>query len=647
MLSFFRRLINSKLGIIVTFVVLATIALAFGLSDVTGLKHGGAPAGDVVATVGDESLSSADLRTHVENEMESFRQQQPTLDMAQFVGGGGLEGTLERMISGAALEKFGRAQGMVVSKRLVDGQLASIPALQGPDGKFSQGVYERLLAQRRITDAQLHADFARDTMAQHLVVPTASVSQVPALLALPYASLLLEKRAGQVGFVPTALMAPGAPPSDADIALFYKRNIARYTVPERRTIRYATIDPAFVKAAATPSDAEVAKLYQAQRGKYAAAEKRTLSQVVIADQAAAAALAAKVKAGTPIADAARAIGLEAATLKSLAHDGYAAQSSADIAAAAFAAARGAVVGPIRSPFGWTVVRIDDVQHDPGKTLEQARPELVAALTKDKTALALGKLHDALDDAISDKATFDELVADHKLTATVSPPLLADGRDPDDAAFKIDPSLAQVRAAAFAAEEGDSPQLVPIAADGSFAVVALGRIIGAAPRPLAQIRPGVARDVAVDRARLAARKVAGLVTERVNKGMPLAQALAATGLKLPPIRPIATSRAQLRASAQGVPPALALLFSMAEHSAKLLEIPQQGGWLIIDLQHIDRGNAAGQPDLVNTARAEIGRVVGQEYVQQFSEAVRRVVGVRKNEATIAEVKASLAGGTGVP
>ena len=73
------------------------------------------------------------------------------------------------------------------------------------------------------------------------------------------------------------------------------------------------LDPLFlpllvaqVKAQAVPTDAEIAAQYQQDRARYAPTEKRTITQVVVADQAGAAAIAAKVKAGTAIADAARA-----------------------------------------------------------------------------------------------------------------------------------------------------------------------------------------------------------------------------------------------------------------------------------------------------------------------------------------------------
>ena len=479
-------------------------------------------------------------------------------------------------------------------------------------------------------------------MVQFLVTPTIGASQVPTTLALPYASLLLEKRAGRIAIIPTGAVPKGAPPTDKELRTWYQRNIARYTVPERRVIRYARVTPEQVSAQATPSETEIAQAYNADRARFAPTEKRTITQVTVLDQQAADALAAKVKSGTPIAAAARAAGLEPRTSTGVEKAAFAQRSSPAVADAAFGAAEDAVIGPIRGAIGFVVARIDGIEQVPGKTLAQAHDEIVAALTTQKTADAMGKVRDSLDDAISDNANFNELVADQKLSPVTTPPLLATGANPDDPAAKPNPVLAQVAAAGFAAEEGDTPTLVQTGADGGFAVVALDRVVRAAPRPLAQVRDRVAADFTIDRARRAARTVALGMLAKVNKGASLETALSQTGLRTPPVRTIAASRAQLSADPRGVDPALALLFSMAGGTAKMLEAPNNAGWLILKLENIQAGDAGKVPGVIDATRGDLGRVIGQEYVQQFTDSVKAALRVSRNADAIARVKADLTG-----
>jgi len=646
MLSFFRRIINSKVGVIVTLAVLAIIALAFAAGDVTGLRTTGMGglSGNNVAKVDGDAISVATFKARVQTELEGFRQQQPTLDMNSFVAQGGADGTLQRLVTALAFQHFGEDQGMAVSKRSIDGELASIPGLQAANGSFDMATYQRLLSERHLTDPQVRSDIAQQIITERLTMPTIGASQVPVKLGLPYASLLLEKRSGEVAFVPASAMGSGPAPTDAELQAFYSRNTARYTVPERRIVRYALVTPDAVKAKATPTDAEVAQAYQAARAKYQPSEKRTVDSVVAADQATAATIAAKVKAGATVADAARTAGLEAAS-QSVDKATFTGATSPAIADAVFTAAKGALIGPVKAPLGYIVARVTAITAVPGKSLDQARGEIIAALTQRKSADQLGAIHDAIDDALGKTSTFDEVVADQKLAARATPALLRSGADPDNPTAKPDPAMAPILAAAFQAEEGDDPQLVTVSSDGSFAVVALGRVVPAAARPLAAVRADVARDFAADRARAAARRLAGTIVAKIGKGATLSAAMAGNGVALPAAKPLAASRAQLASNPRGAPPALVLMFSMAQGTAKMLEAPEQGGWFVVKLDRIDRGDASRNPGVVAATRADLGRLMGREYVDQFARAVRAAVGVKIDAAAVAGVKADLLGRSG--
>jgi peptidyl-prolyl cis-trans isomerase D len=129
---------------------------------------------------------------------------------------------------------------------------------------------------------------------------------------------------------------------------------------------------------------------------------------------------------------------------------------------------------------------------------------------------------------------------------------------------------------------------------------------------------------------------------VNKGTPLAQAMATAGRPLPPVQPAVATRAQLAAAQGQVQAPLALMFAMAKGNAKLLEAPNNAGWLIVKLDQIVPGDAKGVPQAVAGARASIAQLVGREYAEQFARAVRNAVGVKTDAAALAKVRADLTG-----
>ena len=644
MISFIRRFITNPIGAAVALGFVALMGLLFVLSDNAGSLGGagGAAKGDVAVTVGKTKITIAELRAAAQRDVDQYRQQNPQLDMAGFVAGGGFEATVERMIDSAAFRAYAKQQGMVISKKSIDGIIASQPSLAGIDGKFDPKKYEAALQQIGQTDAQVREDVTDQIVTRHLIVPTVRAAQVPEQLALPYSSLLLEQRRGVIGFIPTQAVPAGAAPTDAELTSYYTRNVARYRVPERRILRYALVNPATVAAQITPTEAEIAAAYKAQSAKYAPADLRTIVQVVVADQAAATALAAKVRGGTPIEAAARAAGLEPVTATDVQKDAYVKQSSVELANAAFAGKVGDVVGPLRGPLGFVVLKVEKQRTQAAKTLAEATPELKAALLTQKTGTVLSTLRASFDDSLA-RDHFDGIVAKNKLAALRTPALLATGADPDAPTTQPDPALAQIVAAGFAAQAGDEAQTIPLGTDGSFALAQLDKIIAAAPRPLAQIREIVARDFIIDRSQRAARQLAATVVAAANKGTPLPQALGATGLKLPAARPIAGPRAQLLSNPRAVPPPLAMLFAMAQGTTKMLEAPEKAGFYIIHLDTIVPGDARGNKTVIAGTRADIGKVIGREYAAEFGKAVQNAIGVTRNAAAIAKLKADLLGG----
>jgi len=642
MLGFFRRIINSKAGVVVTFVVLGVIAFAFAAGDVTGLagSTSGGITGDTVARVGDAKIGPAELRARVDTELQGFRQQQPTLDMASFVAQGGLDGTLQRMVTAAAFEQFGRDQGMVVSKRSIDGQIASIPALQDAAGRFDPAIYRRLLADRKLTDAQVRGDIARDTFGALLTGPVVGAHGVPEQLAIPYASLQLERRTGEVGIVPVDAVPAGPAPTDAELQAYYQRNIARFSLPERRVARYALVAPDQVRSAAAATDAEIAQAYAADRGRYAAAEKRTVTQVVVADQAGANALAASVRGGTAIAAAARAAGLEPSTQTGLDKPAYAILTSPAVADAVFGAAQGAVVGPVRGALGFVVAHVDRVEQVAARPLDAVRGEIAKTITTRKTAEALSDLQNQVNDALAGNATFDEVIGDRKLAARTTPALTAAGTDPAQPSARPDPQLAPILAAAFASAEGDAPQLLPIGQDGSFAVVALGRIVAAAPRPLAEVRQAVSQGFVAERRRQAARRLAAQVVAAVGRGTPLARALA--DARLPGPRPLAAVRGEVGRAPAAAQAPLALLFGLQPGRARLAPATDGSAFAVVRLDRVERHEAARDPAAIRGARGAIAGLVGREYAEQFIRAIRNDLGVKTDAAALARVRADLLG-----
>lgn len=643
MLDLLRRLSKSKVGVAIFGLFIAAMALGFAAADIRGLGISGGIGRDTVAKIGRQQIGYAELRDRVQRAFENARQEAPTLTIQQFVQEGGVDRVVQQMADSVALEQFAKAQGFGVSRKMEDAQIASAGAFRGLDGKFDQSAFEAFLARQRVSEKALRADLARDLYITQLIVPVTGASLAPSQLALPYASMLLEQRDGRVQFVPAAAMK-GAPPTDAELNDFYKRNLARYTVPERRTVRYALIERSAFEAAAQPSDKEIADAYNAGKADYAAKETRTISQVIVPSEAAARDLAAKIAAGTPIADAARGAGLESVTLNDQSREAYAEASSAAVATAVFATAQGQVAAPAKSGLGWHVARVDKVTSVAGKSLDQVRGELVEKLKKLKADEAMADAAAKMEDAIADGSTFDEVVASAKLQAQETPALFADGRDPNAPDAPVSPVIAGIAKAGFGADPNDDPTVEQLVANQTYALVKPDKVTVAAPKPLAEIRERVTADLVAERAFAAARNAAQAIATKVNGGAALAQAVGSAGVVLPAAASLSGRRGELMRQAQPANKAqLDTLFTLGAGKARAVPAADKSGWYVVALEKTVPGDARTQPQLVQATQSQFSPVLGQEYGQQLAAAARKAVGVEISPAAVARLKSELIGG----
>lgn len=648
MLSFFRRALSSwvvlaLLGLLIVAFIITGVGTPDGLG---GGAMGGS--GETIAKIGGDPLRASEVSRRAEAELRAVRaesEQNQSLDMAAFIAGGGLDQTITQTIGARAMELWARAKGMVASDKLIDGEIASIPAFAGPTGKFDRGAFDAVLSRERINERELRSDIAGDIIRRQLLIPITGATRAPASLVEPYASLLMETRRGLIGVVPTQLMPAGTPPTDAEINAFYAKNVARYTIPERRVVRYGMFGREQIKTPVKPTEAEIATFYKANAATYAGKQSRTLSQVILDSEAKARAFVTAVRGGTTFAAAASAQGFSAAdtTLGDRTQDDLAKLASPAVATAAFAAPQGGVTDPVRSPLGWHVLRVDALKSVAARSLESVRGEIAASLEKQKTDEALAAMVAAIEDEIAGGSSFEDVVKSNRLTVVTTPPVLASGQSPDQPAWQAPPELAVLLKNAFQASADDDPTVETIGAGQSFAVLSVARIVPAAPAPLAQIRPQVAAAVTADRAFRRARVIADGIVAKVKGGVPLAKAVADTGLKLPAPEPAGGRQIDLARSQTPPPPALALLFNMTQGDTKVLAAPGGQGWFIVHLDRIEKGDARTAPGLVESTRSQFVQVLGREYAEQFSLAVQKELGVTRDQAGIARLKTALSGG----
>ena len=640
MISSIRSLINSKFGAIFALAFIGLIAIAFALGDVSGSGNFGALSGGNVARVGNKNITLSELNDSLENQLRAERQNNPTLDMTQFVDGGGLDSTLAQLINRYAITVFGEKYGVAVSKRLVDSEIRKIPGAMGLDGKFSADAFRAFAQQIGVSEKAIRDDLTQNLFAQQILPAAASGPAAPDGMALPYASLMLEQRAGQIASIPATAFLPTRPPSEAVLAKFYSDNAARFTIPEKRAVSYAIFGRDIIAQRAKPSEADIAAYYKANAAQFAASQTRNISQVIVPTEAAAKSVVAQVAAGKSLSAVAHELGLSVTTTASVTKDSLTNSTTAAVANAVFAAAQGSVATPARGKLGWTVIRVDAINNVAAKSLAAARADIEKELLKTRSEEMLTEMTAEIEDAFADGATISDVAKQNGLTVNTSPKLLATGQDISNPAYKPIPEMAAMLPAAFQMETNGEAQLIELVPGEKFAMIAVSDFEEAAPPPLNGVRSIVQQQWALSEGAKGARAAADALRKAADAGQSLQTALAAAGIKGAQVERLSGTRADISREGQPVPPPLSMMFAMKKGTAKILAAGGDRGWYVVHLNDIIKGDARGNVPMLMARKQELTGILQQEYAAQMIVSAAKTAGVEKNEGGIEELRTRL-------
>jgi peptidyl-prolyl cis-trans isomerase D len=428
----------------------------------------------------------------------------------------------ERLIEERLVARGAAREGVVVSDAEVAEQIMRIGAFQ-EGGRFSRDRYIRLLgmAQPPMSPAEFEADFRAELARQRLqalVVDGAKVTEAEARRAweidrsrVRAAYLLLPVGSGD-----------GLEATDAELEAYHQAHQAEFTQPERRRVLAAVLPAASVPAPAV-TDADVEAAYKARQSQFEQPPRTKVSHILVKvptvggsaaeDQARARADAAlaRIRGGADFAQVAKDVSEDPATASRGGDLGLigAGELVPDVDKLIQTLKPGEVGGPIRSPFGYHVVKVFERLPGSRKELKEVASTLRATLT------AEGQLRahrDRAQDAQRALLVAPDFAAEAKklgLTVREAGPLRRG--DPIEGVGQV----AELGDAIFALPPDGVSN--PVRVPEGYVIV---RLLGREPSrvlPLAEARPDVLRAVRRQKARDATKARAETLVEAVRKG----------------------------------------------------------------------------------------------------------------------------------
>ena len=406
------------------FVVIGVFILGFVFWSGSGTDQN--KAGQVVAEVGGERITAVEFDRQYRAQVERYRQMyqgnfSPELERALDLPRNILDSMIERMLR---LEAAKRLDLHVADDELAK-KIVALPFFQDNGQFIGREKYEKMLRSNNIVPERFEEELREDMLLEKYAgLVKASVVVPDAELAREF-STRNDKATIEYILVPPARLESNAQPTDADLQAYLDKHKDRYRAPVQRKVKYLLVDRARVRAKMTPNEAELRSEYERRKDSFSVPEQVTTAHILIAvkpDGGANADAIARAKAET-VAARAKVPGANFAKLANENTDDPSGKTSGgqlppfshgqmvpEFEQAAFSMAPGEIRGPVKTQFGYHVIKLVSKTPARTRTFEEARPSLVAETTERQATAEVDRLSRELAEKLKGmrSATDDDL-----------------------------------------------------------------------------------------------------------------------------------------------------------------------------------------------------------------------------------------------
>ena len=364
-----------------------------------------------VGHVGDKYIDVEDYGRALQQEIQAASAQtgQP-LSFAQIQAFGLDRAVLNRLVTSRALDNEAAQLGISIGDENLSEQIVQIPAFAGLDGTFDREGYRFALERQGLSEAQFE-DRMRDETARTLMQAAIidGVSMPPA-----FTDTLIDYFGERRDFTwatldRDALETEIASPTEDEVTSHYNDNIDRFSLPETKQISYIWLTPDMIIDQVEVDEDALRGLYDERSNQYNQPERRLVERLAFSEETAANdAKAALEVSGTTFEALVNDRGLE---LSDVDLGDVTEQELEDAGETVFAAEVGDIVGPVPSPLGPALFRINGVLPAISTSFEDARAELQVALAADRARRLIETQATSIDDMLAGGSTLEEVAAD--------------------------------------------------------------------------------------------------------------------------------------------------------------------------------------------------------------------------------------------
>jgi peptidyl-prolyl cis-trans isomerase D len=491
-------------------VILTLICVPFALWGINNYLDGSGEA--PVASVGDKDFYQRDVNKAYEQysqNLQGMNVDELTLK-AQ---------ALQKLIKDEVLLQYVHAEGLVVTDNEARDFIKALPYFQ-VDGKFSDKQYKSLLGSQRISSAEF-VNRIKNALTmeqfQHSVVDSSFATQFDV-----ESFFKIQNQQRDVNYIIIPIAPLNEQPKSEEITAYYQQHQDIFQTPEQVSVEFVELSLDDLSKKVVVTDEKLRAFYEEQKDQYTTPERRKISHILIAindktseKQALEKALKAKQDLGSKDFSAVAAeVSDDKLTAKKGGDLGLFNLGSMEKAfeEAASSLKLGEVSNPVKSAFGYHLIKVTELVPGSVKSFESAKPEVTNAYQKAQAENAFYEAGEKLTESSYEHPDSLQTVADGLSLVVQKTPLFTKEKGEGIAADE------KIRNAAFSEEVLQGNNSAPIEQSGErLIVLRLLEHKTAAKKDIAEVKNDIATELLKEKAQQLALEKAKKILASLEAG----------------------------------------------------------------------------------------------------------------------------------
>ena len=379
-------------------VILVLISLTFAFWGVDSYLNDRTNTSEV-ASVGDSKISGYQFEQAMREQQDRLRAaNEGQVDADALNSPLFRRAVLENIVNQRLLALYAFENGLSVSDQQLRETIAGIESFQ-EGGQFSMSRYQAALRGQGMSELGFQERLRGELANQQILSAIGEAAVVPTSSARRFLAAQLEERTVHtVQLKPEDYVDQVSVTAD-DAKAYYDTNASDYEVPARVKARYVVLSPTNLRQGLKIAEAEARAEYEQTKQNFGVAEERKASHILVqvgADASEAEIAEARAKAEQLLAEIKAAPETFSDVARKSSDDPGSAQSGGDLGFfargamvkafedAVFEAGEGLLPEPVRSDFGFHIVRVDEIRPATIPSFEEVRARIEAELL-DKAA----------------------------------------------------------------------------------------------------------------------------------------------------------------------------------------------------------------------------------------------------------------------